>query len=154
MVLERQEHVHVDIIIVDPPRKGLDLDVSRALLWKTMEDEVAIVATKATALALSSSTSSSPSSSMSQIRRTKQQILIYVSCGFDAFVRDYHILTKPPGATTSGTTASGHPPLPFRSSTAPAPPPQQVVPWQLDHAEGHVLFPGSDAIETLAIFTR
>jgi hypothetical protein len=41
-VLERQEHVHVDIIIVDPHRKGLDLEVSRALLWKTVEDEVAI----------------------------------------------------------------------------------------------------------------
>jgi hypothetical protein len=37
MVLERQEHVHVDIIIVDPPRKGLDLDVSREFLWKTEE---------------------------------------------------------------------------------------------------------------------
>jgi hypothetical protein len=26
--------------------------------------------------------------------------------------------------------------------------------WRLDHAEGHILFPGSDAIETLVFFTR
>ena len=26
--------------------------------------------------------------------------------------------------------------------------------WTLEHAEGHVLFPGSDAIETLAFFVR
>mmetsp|Transcript_11856 Transcript_11856/g.28445 ORF Transcript_11856/g.28445 Transcript_11856/m.28445 type:complete len:100 (+) Transcript_11856:969-1268(+) len=51
------------------------------------------------------------------------QALIYVSCGFDAFQRDYHRLVG------SGI-------------------------WELDHAEGHVLFPGSDAIETLACFRR
>ena len=51
------------------------------------------------------------------------QVLVYVSCGFDAFARDCDLLLK--------------------SSK-----------WKLDKAEGHLLFPGSDAIETLAFFRR
>lgn len=78
-----------DLVIVDPPRKGLDPEVVMALCRKD----------------------------------TSVKSLVYVSCGFDAFCRDFESLT------TSGG-------------------------WQLDHAEGHVLFPGSDAIETLAFFTR
>jgi 23S rRNA (uracil1939-C5)-methyltransferase len=50
------------------------------------------------------------------------KLLVYVSCGFDAFKRDCDSLLK-----------SG---------------------WALDVAEGHVLFPGSDAIETLAFFKK
>jgi 23S rRNA (uracil1939-C5)-methyltransferase len=49
-------------------------------------------------------------------------LLVYVSCGFDAFQRD-----------CKGLQGAG---------------------WKLDHAEGHLLFPGSDAIETLAFFTN
>lgn len=77
----------VNIVIVDPPRKGLEDTVSAALA-----------------------------------QATSPQTLIYVSCGFEAFQRDYFILT------TGG--------------------------WKLERAEGHILFPGSDAIETLAFFTR
>jgi hypothetical protein len=144
MVLERQEHGHVDIIIVDPLRKGLDLEVSLTLLGKTVEDKVAKVTTNATAVA--SSLSSSPSSTP-QIRNAKQQILIYVSCGFDAFVRDYHVLTKQPGATTSGTTALGRPPLPHRSSTT-----SRTL--EMRSSRRALIVPSSDAIETFAIFTR
>lgn len=74
------------VIVVDPPRKGLDQDVLTALCCAKAPE-----------------------------------MLVYVSCGFDAFERDCAVLLK-----------SG---------------------WKLDHAEGHLLFPGSDAIETLAIFT-
>ena len=49
--------------------------------------------------------------------------LVYVSCGFDAFVRDHQALV-------------------------------QTGRWKLVQAEGHILFPGSDAIETLAFFRR
>ena len=77
-----------DLIIVDPPRKGLDEEVVTALC---------------------------------QERAPRQ--LIYVSCGFPAFSRDFQSLT-------------------IRGE------------WKLAHAEGHILFPGSDAIETLAFFTR
>ena len=73
------------IIIVDPPRKGLDEKVLTALC-----------------------------------SAEKPELLVYVSCGFDAFQRDCNALLQ-----------SG---------------------WKLDHAEGHILFPGSDAIETLAFF--
>lgn len=79
-----------DVIIVDPPRKGLDQEVIDAL--NAGKDSL-----------------------------SRPKALVYVSCGFDAFRRDYEGLTK-----------SGR--------------------WIMDHAEGHVLFPGSDAIETLAFF--
>jgi tRNA/tmRNA/rRNA uracil-C5-methylase (TrmA/RlmC/RlmD family) len=74
-----------EVVIVDPPRKGLDDTVLQTLC-----------------------TEASP------------QLLVYVSCGFDAFQHDCNMLLKSK--------------------------------WRLDHAEGHLLFPGSDAIETLAIF--
>lgn len=79
-----------DVIVVDPPRKGLDQEVIDAL-------------------------------NAGRGKSSHPKALVYVSCGFDAFRRDYGGLTK-----------SGR--------------------WILDHAEGHVLFPGSDAIETLAFF--
>lgn len=74
-----------DVVIVDPPRKGLDEDVLQSLC-----------------------SVSSP------------KLLVYVSCGFEAFQRDCATLLSSK--------------------------------WNLDHAEGHLLFPGSDAIETLAFF--
>jgi len=75
-----------DVVIVDPPRKGLCADVLKALLRPA----------------------------------PKKRRLVYVSCGFDAFQRDLMALL------------AGR--------------------WRLDHVEGHVLFPGADHIETLAIF--
>ena len=51
------------------------------------------------------------------------------SCGFKAFQRDMDLLTGGGGAT-----------------------PQRR--WKCIHVEGHVLFPGSDHVETLAIFER
>lgn len=80
-----------DILVVDPPRKGLEEPVLMALTDK----------------------------------RTNQlpRLVVYVSCGFDAFQRDCNAMLE-----------SGR--------------------WTLEHAEGHLLFPGSDAIETLAFFVR
>jgi tRNA/tmRNA/rRNA uracil-C5-methylase (TrmA/RlmC/RlmD family) len=75
-----------EIIIVDPPRKGLDEIV------------------------------------LNEVCNCDSRLLIYVSCGFDAFQRDCEALL---------------------SSS-----------WKLDKAEGHLLFPGSDAIESLAFFTK
>ena len=76
------------VLIVDPPRKGLDDEVVHHLCkegWKTMK------------------------------------LVVYVSCGFQAFQRDCEMLLK-----------SGK--------------------WRVEFAEGYLLFPGSDAIETLAFF--
>jgi tRNA/tmRNA/rRNA uracil-C5-methylase (TrmA/RlmC/RlmD family) len=81
-----------EILVVDPPRKGLDEYVTKSI-------------TEASA------------------RRNGPKLLVYVSCGFDAFTRDSEILLN-----------SGK--------------------WSIDKAEGHVLFPGADAIETLAFFKR
>lgn len=74
-----------EVIIVDPPRKGLDDNVLQALCSEL-----------------------SP------------KLLVYVSCGFAAFQRDCTALVNSK--------------------------------WRLDHVEGHLLFPGSDAVETLAFF--
>ena len=74
------------MILVDPPRKGLEEPVVRSLCTLS-----------------------------------NAKLLVYVSCGFEAFRRDCSSLLE-----------SGQ--------------------WKLDHAEGHLLFPGSDAIETLAFF--
>ncbi|KAJ8613020.1 hypothetical protein CTAYLR_004042 [Chrysophaeum taylorii] len=83
-----------DVLIVDPPRRGLDPEVLEALT--TDDDKVA---------------------SLSR--------LIYVSCGFDAFERDLAALA-----------------------------PQKNAKWKLVHAQAHVFFPGSDHVETLAVFDR
>ena len=82
-----------DLLIVDPPRKGLDPAVLAVLLDPVHPCAVAI------------------------------NRLIYVSCGFEAFERDLADLTR-------------------RND------------WHLVHAQAHLLFPGSDHVETLAVFDR
>lgn len=78
-----------DLVIVDPPRKGLCKPVLDKLI---------------------------------RLRKRKKSLrLIYVSCGFDAFRRDLGKL--------------------------------RAASWRLDHVEGHVLFPGANHIETLAVLT-
>lgn len=81
-----------EVIIVDPPRKGLDDFVLQSLI-----------------------------SGKSGVGGPN--LLVYISCGFKAFVRDCDALL--------GSEK-----------------------WQLHSCEGHILFPGSDAIETLAFFRR
>ena len=134
MVLERMEHLNdIDIIIVDPPRKGMDTDVCRAL--------TTALRPPATTPTKSSKPKKNKGSNVDDQSRSneQQQMLIYVSCGFDAFVRDYLILTSSSNQSRTNTETM--------TSTG-------TNPWTIVHAEGHVLFPGSDAIETLAIFTR
>lgn len=87
---ETSELLRADLVVVDPPRKGLDEEVLDAFCDRRQCPML--------------------------------HSLVYVSCGFDAFCRDF--------AKLSGAG------------------------WKLDHAEGHLLFPGSDAIETVAFFTR
>ncbi len=82
-----------EVLIVDPPRKGLDEFVIQSLTYGNNES--------------------------CTLNDTK--LLVYVSCGFDAFQRDCDALLNSKR-------------------------------WVLDHVEGHILFPGSNAIETLAFF--
>ena len=84
-----------DVLVVDPPRKGLDGPVLSALTGSA--------------------------STADQLPAPR--LVVYVSCGFDAFQRDCDALL-----------GCGR--------------------YELEHAEGHLLFPGSDAIETLAFFVR
>jgi tRNA/tmRNA/rRNA uracil-C5-methylase (TrmA/RlmC/RlmD family) len=78
------------VLIVDPPRKGLDDEVVDYLCGDK--------------------------------KKTKNlELIVYVSCGFQAFQRDCDALVQ-----------SGR--------------------WRVEFAEGYLLFPGADAIETLAFF--
>ena len=145
MVLDRMEHLNdVDIIIVDPPRKGMDADVCHALttvlplLAKTTKNNNS-----------KSKTQAGTNVDDQPLMNEPQQVLIYVSCGFDAFVRDYQILTQVSTTPTSNSQSKTK----LKTAT-PSYSSCNTNPWNLRHAEGHVLFPGSDAIETLAIFTR
>mmetsp|Transcript_26521 Transcript_26521/g.39228 ORF Transcript_26521/g.39228 Transcript_26521/m.39228 type:complete len:562 (-) Transcript_26521:64-1749(-) len=91
----REENVlsrNCDVVIVDPPRKGLDDYVTQSFIDSARAEG-------------------------------GPDLLVYVSCGFDAFVRDCNKLLD-------------------------------SKMWKLDQGEGHLLFPGSDAIETLAFFRR
>jgi tRNA/tmRNA/rRNA uracil-C5-methylase (TrmA/RlmC/RlmD family) len=143
MVLDRNEHMNdIDIIIVDPPRKGMDTDVCYALT-STLSNPHGVKKKSS-----STKTTSQQESTLDRnnVHDPRQQVLIYVSCGFDAFVRDYQILTQ---STNSRTTSYQRTKSKTKSNHD-----KICTPWNLVQAEGHVLFPGSDAIETLAIFTR
>ena len=91
-VADAEDAVHddcagADLLIVDPPRKGLCEGVREALVKGELD-----------------------------VKR-----LVYVSCGFDALERDQAAL------------------LNSRR-------------WKLRHAEAHGFFPGSDHVETLAVY--
>lgn len=90
----RADAAGADVLVVDPPRKGLCPEVLDALLDPAPDGFAASV-----------------------------ERLVYVSCGFDALQRELGLLLK-----------------------------SQL--WTLAHAEAHVLFPGSDHVETLAVFDR
>jgi tRNA/tmRNA/rRNA uracil-C5-methylase (TrmA/RlmC/RlmD family) len=83
-----------DVLIVDPPRKGLDEGVLQMLLDKH------------------------ESAKAENLKR-----LVYVSCGFDALEKDARALVS-----------SGR--------------------WRIKSADGFVLFPGSDHVETVCVFDR
>jgi len=89
--LDQGQAMDAQVLVVDPPRKGLDEDVLDALCLPS-HPLVASVET-----------------------------LIYVSCGLDALMRETERL---------------------------------VGQWKLESVTGYLLFPGSNHVETLAIFTR
>ena len=98
-----------EVIIVDPPRRGLDDEVIDELVRSPGGGDGDDVVGRGR---------------IGGGGRGGPRLLVYVSCGFRAFVRDCDKILAP------GTG------------------------WKLDSAEGHVLFPGSDALETLAFFVR
>ena len=158
-----------DVVIVDPPRKGLDDDVIDALLTYYHEDRDGS----------NNGGFKSRDMSNSEHGRLNNRRLIYVSCGFKAFKRDVARLLgeewSPPSsiADSNGwvgaeyikhnnqnnklTMSTGHDMVnqdigdQSHYSGAGS---KRIRHWKLVHAEGHVLFPGSDHIETFAVFDR
>lgn len=111
--LEMGQALGANVLIVDPPRRGLEDDVMDELCLPYDPDQPYVES--ATLLTIPDD----------QVRWTNDvQTLIYVSCGFDALARDCDRLL---------------------SSNAG---------WTLTSSTGYVLFPGSDHVETLAIFQR
>ena len=102
--------VPCNVLLVDPPRKGLDAAVVAALSWPCRFDPCQFGADKCRQSHLPSSV-------------ILPKTLIYVSCGFKALLRDVEALEKNGG-------------------------------WKIAHAEGFVLFPGADHIETLVVMKR
>lgn len=90
--LDDGEAEGANVVIVDPPRKGLGPEVLACLCDPFDE------------------------------RSSSLERLIYVSCGFDALNREL--------------------------------PELRAAGWEVIHSEGHVLFPGSDHIETLVVADR
>lgn len=102
-----------DVLIVDPPRKGLDEEVV-AQLCKPFNPNQPPIEDKRMLFG--------PSYTANMVNDVKT--LIYVSCGFDALARDTDAIL---------------------SSSAG---------WKLASATGYVLFPGSNHLETVAVFKR
>jgi 23S rRNA (uracil1939-C5)-methyltransferase len=102
-----------DVLIVDPPRKGLEPEVLDELC-KPYNSKQELVERK------DMLTVQDHRVNWANDVRT----LIYVSCGFEALARDCESLLR----SNSG--------------------------WMLESANGYVLFPGSDHVETLAVFQR
>ena len=125
-----------ELILVDPPRKGLDEEVLQAMLH--YDSPAAVISNSHTDGKSKKRAAQSESTSAESL--INAQRLIYVSCGFPAFKRDAARLTGiSPGGSSSSTGSNDK---------------ESVRHWKLVHMEGHVLFPGSDHIETLAIFDR
>mmetsp|Transcript_3958 Transcript_3958/g.5713 ORF Transcript_3958/g.5713 Transcript_3958/m.5713 type:complete len:557 (-) Transcript_3958:67-1737(-) len=111
--LLRGQALGAEVLIVDPPRKGLQ-DTVLSELSKPFNPNQEFVEDK-----------DFLSNDGDQVNWTNDvKTLIYVSCGFDALTGDCdHLLRSNAG-------------------------------WMLESATGYVLFPGSDHVETLAVFRR
>jgi len=102
-----------NVLLVDPPRKGLDEEVLLQLCkphnpTQDYTDDAMFLR--------------GPRYSINWVNDA--DTLIYVSCGFDSLARDCDRLLK-------GSAG-----------------------WKLESATGYVLFPGTNHVETLAVFTR
>lgn len=123
-----------NVCIVDPPRKGLEPEILAALAIPkaSVSTSNATAATKNVmgiqGLKISGSGNKIASTKIQSQPLTATshlERLIYVSCGFKALKRDAEQLATPQGGG-----------------------------WRIAHAEGHILFPGADHLETLVVFVR
>jgi len=116
-----------NVCLVDPPRKGLDEDVLVALSGPKLAPGASYSSAAATNSAKNSKScgAGAAAATVGGAPANALTRLIYVSCGFKALQRDCARLLAPGGGG-----------------------------WKIAHAEGHVLFPGADHLETLVIFVR
>ena len=111
--LHEGQALGADVIIVDPPRKGLEEEVLVQLCKphnpnQDYTEDLMFLQGPKYSINLANDAST----------------LIYVSCGFDALARDCDRLLK-------GNAG-----------------------WRLESSTGYVLFPGSNHVETVAVFKR
>lgn len=126
-----------DVIVVDPPRKGLEASLTAALLSLDPCTTSGVVAgaqaqrvsTGAQAQHAAAGGGSADTVSPEQRSAVGKQRLVYLSCGLDALLRDLELLL------------------------APQAPGGRAV-WQLLQAQAFVFFPGTDSIETLVLLER
>jgi 23S rRNA (uracil1939-C5)-methyltransferase len=102
------------VLIVDPPRRGLEDEVLEELCKPYAPHQPYLE---------SSALLTIPDEAVNWANDV--QTLIYVSCGFDALASDCDRLLSSRGAK-----------------------------WTLHSTRGYILFPGSDHVETVAIFQR
>ena len=117
-----------DVVIVDPPRKGLEPGLLEALtalpaVGRSPRTAWALHHVDASAAFQKTLASRETGTAMGSERTSLPQTLIYLSCGFPALERDCAVLLG------SGC-------------------------WTLQHCEAFLFFPGTDSIETLAVFRR
>jgi 23S rRNA (uracil1939-C5)-methyltransferase len=112
--LQSGQALGANVLIVDPPRKGLEDDVLIELCKPYNPDQPYVESP--TMLSISDD----------QVNWVNDvRTLIYVSCGFDALANDCDRLLS-----------------------------NRLAKWKLQSTTGYILFPGSDHVETIAIFQR
>ena len=117
-----------DVIIVDPPRKGLGAELLAALCLPLLQIPHKGRAAGARTLQARNGAGSDRAVRPRIMRQDTgagkgAQRLLYLSCGFEALVKDLDALTQ-----------SGQ--------------------WKVTHAQGYVFFPGTNSIETLVVLDR
>eukprot|EP01031_Cornospumella_fuschlensis_P026669 gene26669-32227_t len=145
-----------DVIIVDPPRKGLDDKVIEALLGGNEDASASTSKRKKRKL---DENGTADDANSTQIK--KKQVLYYISCGFEALKRDLQHLTGVPmsdeylawksakphhgSSQTSSSNAGGGGESKQKNSGSV---------WTIEQVSGFILFPGADHLETFVILTR
>lgn len=123
------------VVLVDPPRKGLDVEVREALCGIPGPSSFASSGSTPKHNKKRKHQSFDETVDTASVVSTADvypQRLIYISCGFKAFQRDCDYLL---GVNQEGSE-------------------RRLCRWKLIHCHGYVLFPGSNHVETLAIFDR
>lgn len=174
-----------DLIIVDPPRKGLDDETLHSLIYPTKSTQLGggsggFGMKKKSVLFDEDFKVYDPQDQSPDGKPIKHELrrLIYVSCGFEAFKRDCHVLTgwaNPPPLASAANIEVANPvykkyrldnPQPTTTTNDEYNADYQYnnsdsnwedkdrVYWKLVYVKGFILFPGSNHIETLAVFDR